>query len=130
MKIMLSILGEGRGHMTQAMAVKEIVEKSNHQVVRAVLGMGSHRQVPPFFASAIKMPITRIATLDFSLKNNRQVSLPATLAGIVRKLPAYRRSVRELKSIVRESRPDVLINFFEPLTGIYALTCRRRPTVI
>jgi hypothetical protein len=26
MKIMLSILGEGRGHLTQAMAVKEMVE--------------------------------------------------------------------------------------------------------
>src|SRR5438477_7716030 len=104
MKIMLSILGEGRGHMTQAMAVKEIVEQSGHQVVRTVLGMGSHRQVPPFFASAMKMPITRIPTLDFSLKNNRKVSLPATLARVVRKLPAYCRSVRELKGVVRESR--------------------------
>ena len=60
--------------MTQAMAVKEIVEQSGHQVVRTVLGMGSHRQVPPFFASAMKMPITRIPTLDFSLKNNRKVT--------------------------------------------------------
>jgi len=130
MKIMLSILGEGRGHMTQAMAVKEIVEKSGHQVVHAVLGMGSHRQVPPFFASAMKMPITRIPTLDYSLRNNRKVSLPATLGGIARKLPAYWRGVRELKSIVRETRPDVIINFFEPLTGIYALTCRHRPPVV
>ena len=127
---MLSILGEGRGHMTQAMAVKEIVEKSGHRVVRAVLGMGSHRQVPPFFASAMKMPVTRITTLDFALKNNRKVSLPATLAGIARNLPAYRRSLRELKAVVRESRPDVIINFFEPLTAIYALTSRQRPPVV
>jgi uncharacterized protein (TIGR00661 family) len=78
----------------------------------------------------MKMPITRIPTLDFSLKNNRKVSLPATLAGIARKLPAYCRALRELKALVRETRPDVIINFFEPLTGIYALTCRRRPPVI
>jgi len=78
----------------------------------------------------MKMPITRIPKLDFSLKNNRKVSLPATLGGIARKLPAYCRAVRELKALVRETRPDVIINFFEPLTGIYALTCRHRPPVI
>src|SRR5277367_2599831 len=130
MKIMLSILGEGRGHMTQAMAVKEMVEKAGHQVTRVVLGMGSRRQVPPFFASAMKMPITKIATPDFSYKNNRKVNLPASLAGIARKIPAYWRGLRALQALVRESQPDVIINFFEPLTGLYALTCRNRPPVV
>src|SRR5271170_4727310 len=82
MKIMLSILGEGRGHMTQAMAVKEMVEKAGHQVTQVVLGMGPHRPAAPFFASAMKMPITQIATPDFCHKNNRQVNLPASLAGV------------------------------------------------
>jgi uncharacterized protein (TIGR00661 family) len=130
MKIMFSILGEGRGHMTQAMAVKEMVEKAGHQVVGVVLGMGPHRQVPPYFASAMKMPITKIPTLDFSYKNNRKVNLPSTLGGIVRKIPAYWHGVRALKAVVREKQPDLIINFFEPLTGIYALTCRNRPPVV
>ena len=130
MKIMFSILGEGRGHMTQAMAVKEMVEKAGHQVTGVVLGLGAHRQVPPFFASAMKVPITKIPTLDFSYKDNRKVNLPATLAGIVRKIPAYWRGLRAIKAAVRESQPDVIINFFEPLTGIYALTCRNRPPVV
>ena len=38
--------------------------------------------------------------------------------------------MRTLKAVVRESQPDVIINFFEPLTGIYALTCRNRPPVV
>ena len=116
--------------MTQAMAVKEIVEQAGHQVVRIVLGMGSRRQVPAFFASAMKVPMTQISTLDFSFKNNRKVSLPATLAGILRKFPAYWRAVRHLKAVVEETKPDVIINFFESLTGIYALTCRKRPPVV
>src|SRR5271154_5661830 len=69
MKIMLSILGEGRGHMTQAIAVKEMVEKAGHQVTRVVLGVGPHRQAAPFFASAMKMPITQLPSPDFSVKN-------------------------------------------------------------
>jgi uncharacterized protein (TIGR00661 family) len=76
------------------------------------------------------MPITKVPTLDFSYKDNRKVNLPATLAGIARKIPAYRRALRTIKQVVRESQPDVIINFFEPLTGIYALTCRNRPPVV
>src|SRR4029078_11676362 len=88
MKIMLCVLGEGRGHMTQAMAVKEMMEGAGHQVTKVVVGLGRTRQVPTFFASAMKMPIERIPTLDFAYKNNRQVNLPATLAGIVSQFPA------------------------------------------
>lgn len=51
----------------------------------------------------MKMPITKIPTLDFSYKNSRKVNLPATLAGIVRKLPAYWRALRTLRGVVRES---------------------------
>src|SRR5258708_4141417 len=108
MKITLSVLGEGRGHMTQAIAVKDLVENAGHKVVGAVLGMGSRREMPAFFASAMKMPITRIPSLDFSVKNERTVKLTGTLAGVVRNLPAYWRGVRQLKSVVRETQPDVL----------------------
>ena len=129
MKIMLSVLGEGRGHMTQAMAVTEMVQPS-HRVANVVLGLGQNRAIPAFFASAMKMPITQIPTLDFSYRDNRKVNLPATAAGIARRLPAYWRAVRTLKDAVREHQPDVIINFFEPVTGIYALTCRKRPPVV
>jgi uncharacterized protein (TIGR00661 family) len=78
----------------------------------------------------MKMPITRISTPDFSFKNNRNVSLTASLAANARKAPVYWRSLRKLKAVVRESQPDVILNFFEPMTGIYALTSRRRPPVI
>ena len=130
MKIMLSVLGEGRGHMTQAIAVKDLVEKSGHTVVSTVLGMGSRREAPSFFASAMNMPITRIPSLDFSVKNDRNVKLTGTIAGVARNFPAYWRGVRHLKAVVAETRPDVIVNFFEPLTGVYALTCRNRPPIV
>ena len=78
----------------------------------------------------MKMPITKIATPDFACKNNRQVNMAASLAGIARNIPAYWRGLRTLRAVVRESQPDVIINFFEPLTGLYALTCRNRPPVV
>jgi len=52
------------------------------------------------------------------------------LAGVARKIPAYWRGLRSLRAAVREQRPDVIINFFESLTGLYAWTCRNRPPVV
>jgi uncharacterized protein (TIGR00661 family) len=78
----------------------------------------------------MKMPITKISTPDFASKNNRAVHVPGTLAGIARQLPAYWRGLRALKAAVRESQADVIINFFEPITGFFALTCRDRPPVV
>lgn len=78
----------------------------------------------------MKMPISTVTTPDFAYKNNRQVNLLASLAGIARNIPAYLRSLSTLRAAVRESQPDVIINFFEPMTGLYALTCRNRPPVV
>ena len=130
MKLMFSVLGEGRGHMTQAIAVKEMAEKAGHQVVHVMLGAGAHREIPSYFASAIKAPITKIATTDFACKNARKVSMPATMASVLRQIPAYWRGVNALKDVVGKVQPDVIVNFFEPLTGFYALTHRRRPPVV
>jgi len=127
---MLSVLGEGRGHMTQAMAVKEILDGAGHQVVCTVLGVGTHRAIPPYFAAAMKMPIAQIHTLEFSYRDNRKVDTLATLTDVARAMPSYWRSIRALQALVHEHRPDVIINFFEPLTGLYALLCSRRPPVV
>lgn len=127
---MLCVLGEGRGHLTQAMAVKQMLEKAGHQVVSVVLGIGKKRAIPSYFSDAIKLPVTQLPTLEFKYRNNRMVNLPATVAGVVRSFPEYRRGVRQLKTIVHDTKPDVILNFFEPLTGIYALTTRHRPPVV
>jgi uncharacterized protein (TIGR00661 family) len=76
------------------------------------------------------MPVEPITTLVFAYRRDRRVNLPATLASITRSIPAYWRSLRKLKAVVRNTQPDVILNFFEPLTGIYALTHRRRPPVV
>jgi uncharacterized protein (TIGR00661 family) len=130
MKMMLCVLGEGRGHMTQAMAVKEMAETAGHQIVAVTLGTSSQRQVPAYFESAMKLSVTQMPTLEFKYKNNRSVSNAATLAGVFFNLPKYFRLLRKLDELVREAQPDVILNFFEPLAAFFALTRRRRPPVV
>ncbi len=74
--------------------------------------------------------VTVLPTLEFVFKNNRAVNLPATVARVVTRWPDYVRALRQLKSVVRQLKPDVIVNFFEPLTGVYALTTRQRPPVV
>ena len=116
--------------MTQAMAVKEMAEAAGHQIVGVIVGMGRHRQLPEFFASAMNRPVTVVPTLEFAFKNNRSVNLPTTIASAIRLAPEYFRALGRLRAVVRELQPDVILNFFEPLTGVYALTHRRRPPVV
>ena len=127
---MFCVLGEGRGHMTQAMAVKEMAGAAGHQIVAVTLGVSAQRAVPAFFASAMKTSVTQLPTLEFKYKNNRSVSNAATLLGVFGSLPKYLRILRQLDAIVRETQPDVILNFFEPMAAFYALTRRKRPPVV
>ena len=130
MKMMFCVLGEGRGHMTQAMAVKEMVAAAGHQVVAVTLGVSSHRPVPTYFESAMKLPVRQLPTLEFKYKQSRAVSNTATLLSALANLPRYARLVRQLEEIIRAAQPDVIINFFEPIAALYALTRRRRPPMV
>ena len=128
--MMLCVLGEGRGHMTQAMAVKEMAEAAGHQVVAVTVGASSHRPLPEYFTSAMKMPVRLMPTLEFKYQNNRAVSNTATLLAVLGNLPKYFGYIRQLDAVVRETQPDVILNFFEPITAFYTLTRWKRPPVV
>jgi uncharacterized protein (TIGR00661 family) len=130
MRILFCVQGEGRGHLTQAMAAREIVESAGHEIVGVVVGMGRQRKLPEYFVSAMPVPLTVIPTLEFAYTGNKSVNMPATIARVLGRLPEYARSVRALAALVRELKPDVILNFYEVLTGVYALAYRERPPVI
>jgi uncharacterized protein (TIGR00661 family) len=78
----------------------------------------------------MKMPVRQLPTLEFKYKNSRSVSNTATLLGVLKKLPKYRSIVQQLDDIVREAKPDVIINFFEPIAAFYAVSRRERPPIV
>jgi len=78
----------------------------------------------------MKTPVRRLPTLEFKYKDSKAVSNTATLLGVLGNLPKYRRIVRQLDEVVRETKPDVIINFFEPIAAFYTLTRSDRPPVV
>jgi len=92
--------------------------------------VSAKRPMPAYFESAMKMSVRQLPTLEFKYKDSRSVSNTATLLGVVGHLPKYFRILRQLDAIVRETQPDIIINFFEPMAAFYAITRRRRPPVV
>lgn len=81
MKVMFVIQGEGRGHLTQALALKEMLLHSGHEVVDVMVGKSKNREIPGFFQEKIGMPITLFNSPNFvPSKENRKFSLYKSVA--------------------------------------------------
>ena len=68
--------------------------------------------------------VTETAGLHIANKDNR-VSVPRTISENMRKLPAFRNSVVQIRrKLFSEFKPDAVISDFEPVTSYLALFCR------
>ena len=130
MRIFFTVQGEGRGHLTQALAVQQTLSRWGHEVVGVVAGQPGHRTLPEFFAQAFPVPVHSLPSPAFALRGDRSVDVAATVWRAARGVPRYRAAVRELGGLIEEARPDLLLNFFEPLTGILKLVRPIRVPVV
>ena len=107
--------------MTQALAVYRNLSRSGHELVGVAAGRHDGRSLPDFFVNGFNVPVTPLHSPGFTFRDGRSINLPATLWTTLRRLPVYRQSLRRLRRLVDETRPDLVINFFEPLTGLLQL---------
>ncbi|WNG53966.1 UDP- glucuronosyltransferase [Archangium gephyra] len=130
MRVMFCVLGEGRGHMTQAIAAKKIIESAGHELVAVTLGVSPQRQVPDYFEAAMNQRVTRLPTVTLTFRGDRTFSWADSFVDDVRKSPSILRSMRDIDRIVSETKPDIILNFFDSLAALYTITRVRRPPVL
>lgn len=119
MKFLFIVQGEGRGHMTQAIAMKELVEEFGHEVVNVLVGGDGKREVPVFFDEIFgKERIRLYFSPSFVMRDNREVDGVGTFLGFVKTIGKSWESMKFIKETVDELRPDIIINFYEPLCGL------------
>lgn len=80
-------------------------------------GAHPNRSWPDFFERGFEVPVTPLRSPGFVYRKQRRVNLPATLWQFVSRMGTYRASLRTVDAVLRETRPDLLINFLEPLVG-------------
>lgn len=86
-----------------------------------MVGRNQHRNLPDFFRSNFGNAIVEIPSPGFVYRNGREVDLPATLVQNAREIGNYRRGILTLKNIVDQVKPDLVLNFLEPMTGVFKL---------
>lgn len=117
MKIAFIVQSEGRGHLTQAIAMYQLLVKNGHEIVGVFVG-GSGKQLPDFFEKAIQANIFPLKSPYLIFKNKR-LSLLATTLNIFKYLFDYFKSLKVLNHQLKTLQPDLILNFYESLGGIH-----------
>lgn len=119
MKFLFVIQGEGRGHLTQAIALKNILEKHGHEVAEVLIGKSSGRRIPKFVEKKLNTPIGQFESPNFvPSKDQKRVSLVKSVVYNAVKTPMYLKSIHYIHKKIKAHNPDAVINFFDLLTGV------------
>lgn len=122
------VQGEGRGHLTQAMSLRRMLGDAGHRVEGVIVGNSESRAVPSFFQDAFSAPVSFVSSPSFVPDgDDRSVRLGATLAHELLRSPSFIDSLGRIDAAVEAHDPDVIVNFFEPLAGLYAM--RYQPSI-
>ena len=131
MKFLFVVQGEGRGHMTQAIALHQILTRQGHEICAVMVGRSRSRMIPEFLVKRIAAPISSFWSPNFKVDAKRRgVSVIGTATDNLIRLPAFARSIVALRRAVRLYEPDVIVNLFEPLTAIYRTLWRPKPKMV
>jgi uncharacterized protein (TIGR00661 family) len=119
-RFLFIVQGEGRGHMTQAISFAKMMETSGHTLLGVVIGKSKRRAVPEFFTREIKAPIHLVDSPNFETDQaEKRVSIKKTLVKNSLKLNTFRKSLLQINQIVKNKQPDVILNFYDLLGGLY-----------
>lgn len=119
MRFLFIIQGEGRGHFTQALALQQILQQKGDTLCAVLVGKSSHRQLPAFFTTKIDAPVYTFESPNFlPTPQNKRPSLLKSLFFNLGKLPEFQKSIKFIHRKICDLQPDLVINFYELLTGL------------
>ena len=95
MKILFIIQGEGRGHLTQALSLRQKLMAEGHEIVGVLVGKSPARRLPDFFLNKIQSPVYPFESPNFlPTAKNKQVSLMRSVLYNVLRLQSYYKKVK------------------------------------
>ncbi len=122
------VQGEGRGHLSQALAMMQIVEKTGGRVEAVYAGCSRGNALPEYFVRTISDKL-RIYKAPGFIPDRRQTGVKM-LRTFIRNfflIPVFLKQIKALSSEIVSLSPDTVINFYE-ING--ALAMRRFPSSI
>lgn len=119
MKFLFVVQGEGRGHLTQAITLEDTLLRSGHEVVEMLVGKSESRRLPGFFTRSVHAPVKQFVSPNFlPTPANKRVNITRSVLYNVMKVPEYLSSMHYINSRIKSTGADMVINFYELLTGL------------
>ncbi|MDX2189956.1 MAG: glycosyltransferase family protein [Bacteroidota bacterium] len=124
-KFIFVVQGEGRGHMTQAIAMHDILIEEGHEISAVIVGKSKKGDIPAYFFEHMTCEVTGIDSPGFIKDDlNKSIQLKKTIFFNLFKANKYIRNLKKIDEIVEKHKPDTIINFYDFLCGVYFLVYR------
>ncbi|MFA8299798.1 MAG: glycosyltransferase family protein [Hyphomicrobiales bacterium] len=130
-KILFVIQGEGHGHMTQALTAAKILRKHKFDICCALVGQNSTTIIPQHFIKEIECEVIPFDTLELkSDKKNEHAKLINSFLYNLTRYKSIKKTLSEIKDVINRYNPDLILNFYEPLIGLYNVFHKNKiPTI-
>jgi uncharacterized protein (TIGR00661 family) len=126
-----AVQGEGRGHLTQAIATYEMLIKRGHTVKAVLVGSSNRREIPAFVKERIKAPIITYQSPNFVTdKENKSINIGKTIGQALWKWKTFQQSIATIKEVLHQYQPDIVLNFYEPLLGLGSFFKPIHPNIV
>lgn len=112
--------GEGRGHMTQSISMKQLMEKAGMRVSGVLIGKSKRREIPSFYYERMNTCIIPIDSPNMVTdKHLKAIKTFPSLLNVIYTLPQFLCSLLIIHREIKKHKPDIIVNFYEPLAGLY-----------
>ncbi len=131
MRFLFFVKGDGRGHITQALALAPLLEARGHTVGPFVVGCAPETRLPAFLHEKAALPIEKVYSPNFVPDSKNQgISWGRTVLHGARNLMSYRQTFATITRMIDTFKPDVIVNMYEPALALYSLRKAVRAPVI
>ncbi len=122
MRILFIVQGEGRGHITQALSMKQQLSCAGHEIVACLIGQKNAEAFTLSAKEKLGIPVQFFASPNLVYnQNGAGLSLQKTLYKNLVAFPEYIGSLKRIKAWIKEYKPDLILNFYDFLAGVYQI---------
>lgn len=120
-KCVLIVQGEGRGHLSQSMALSEFLEEAGHRVEVVYAGIGIEGSLPGYFNDFFRDRVREFHSPYFLRKPNKKgIDVGKSLRFNLLRFTRYLVEVKRIRQEINGMEPDVVFNLYD-IVGALAI---------
>ena len=113
------VQGEGRGHMSQSIALKEYLEKAGHLVQAVFVGVPNAASLPDYLREHFPYKIRTFQSPYFlGTPNRKGIFVGRTLLFNLLRSAIYLREVHRIRREIDHLEPEVVFNFYDVIGAL------------